>query len=828
MIAGLGVALASTAAYGAPEGEGDGAEVEAISLSKIGEEADRTKTRLEEVTTRTERGPSLAEVDRELPDIADRVAVLEEEAASQVVEDLSERELEDLTFAWEQVSRQTKGLQSKLSEEFDRFQSELQRVQTMIDRWEATAASEETTSAAKDQAKEILQAANVVADELRGYLETIHDAQTRVSANSQVIARRLADFAAARERLRGRILSRGDPLWSVDPRRGESPASLVRRTIRQQGHQILFFLSESAGSLIILLLTWAASWWALVMLARASDDRGTKMTLGIESSLRRPKSAALVFAIGLFALLGPPMPWALRQAMWLLTLPALLRLLALTPYRPIAIAFAGPLLLSLVSETVPESSAWSRYVHLLVSVSGLVAALRVGRYRRSEGLTGLGLRGVRLAEVLLALSIGANVIGYGALAPVVNHATMFGLFLAVLILAWVGVCRALVRMSLKTQAFRKANAVRHHGERLTEQIQRYVVIGAWIIWVAAAAEGFGIAEPAWRSVQLWLEDPWEVGAFAVTPGDLLAFGLTLYAALLTSRLIGFVLEEDVLPRLSLGRGLPPTISMLVRYLILAVGFIVATVAAGVQLDKLSLLVGAFGVGIGFGLQNVVNNFVSGLVLMFERPVKVGDVIEIGIGQLFGEVTRIGIRASTVRTIEGAEVIVPNANLISNEVINWTLSDRRRRFHVAVGVKYGTDPKKVISILEEVANDNRRVLGFPKPTAHFMGFGESSLDFHLLVWTSEADDWRGVRSEVTVAVNDAIVAAGIEIPFPQRDLHVRSVEGGLIERARGESPSPLRGGGPPITGKSPALDGPTSPLDPKGDAKAKAKSLPKPR
>ena len=217
------------------------------------------------------------------------------------------------------------------------------------------------------------------------------------------------------------------------------------------------------------------------------------------------------------------------------------------------------------------------------------------------------------------------------------------------------------------------------------------------------------------------------------------------------------------------------------------GFLIATVAAGVQLDKLSLLVGAFGVGIGFGLQNVVNNFVSGLILMVERPVKVGDTVEVG--ALLGEVVAIGLRASRLRTLQGAEVIVPNANLISNEVTNWTLSDRRRRFEVAVGVAYGTDPERVLALLVGVARSNARVLNTPAPTAWFAGFGDSSLDFQLLVWTGDFDDWRGVRSEITVAVNRAITDADIEIPFPQRDLHVRSVEPGVLERGHQPSPPP---------------------------------------
>jgi small-conductance mechanosensitive channel len=213
--------------------------------------------------------------------------------------------------------------------------------------------------------------------------------------------------------------------------------------------------------------------------------------------------------------------------------------------------------------------------------------------------------------------------------------------------------------------------------------------------------------------------------------------------------------------------------MLVRYSILAAGFLIAVAAAGIPLSNFAIILGALGVGIGFGLQNVVNNFVSGLILAFERPIQIGDTVEVG--PLLGEVRQIGIRASTVRTFDGAEVIVPNGDLISAQVVNWTLSDQRRRIRLPVGVAYGTDPQRVIDLLQEVASRHEDVQKDPEPVVLFKGFGESSLDFELRFWTSAYERWVQVSSEVAVSVNTALNEAGITIPFPQRDLHVRSVD-----------------------------------------------------
>jgi small-conductance mechanosensitive channel len=190
---------------------------------------------------------------------------------------------------------------------------------------------------------------------------------------------------------------------------------------------------------------------------------------------------------------------------------------------------------------------------------------------------------------------------------------------------------------------------------------------------------------------------------------------------------------------------------------------------GVDLTKVTVLASALGVGIGFGLQNVVNNFISGLILLVERPVHVGDTVEVG--ELLGQVRRIGIRASTVHTRQGADIIVPNSQFISERVTNWTLSDQMRRIDLPVGVSYGAVPRDVIKVLEKVANEHRHVLPYPPPQGLFIGFGDSSINFELRAWTDQFDDWPLIRSELGVAVFDAVRAAGMTFPFPQREVRL---------------------------------------------------------
>jgi len=183
-------------------------------------------------------------------------------------------------------------------------------------------------------------------------------------------------------------------------------------------------------------------------------------------------------------------------------------------------------------------------------------------------------------------------------------------------------------------------------------------------------------------------------------------------------------------------------------------------ALGIDMAKVALIAGALSVGIGFGLQAVVNNFVSGLILIVERPVGVGDVIERG--TLSGQVTRIGIRSSTVRTAQGAEVIVPNADLVSKEVVNWTHSDRQRRYDIDVGVAPGTEPEHVMRLLVQAAGELPEIMTDPAPRAMFNGIGAGSLGFTLLAWVSTLDAGPEAQNGLRVAILRKLAAAGIAI------------------------------------------------------------------
>jgi len=209
--------------------------------------------------------------------------------------------------------------------------------------------------------------------------------------------------------------------------------------------------------------------------------------------------------------------------------------------------------------------------------------------------------------------------------------------------------------------------------------------------------------------------------------------------------------------------------------------------------QLTLVFGALGVGIGFGLQDVVRNFVAGLILMFERPIQRGDTVEVA--GMVGQVREIGLRATTVTTFEGADVVVPNGILLADKLINWTLNGTRRRISVELSTVYGADPRRTVELLVNIARSIDGVSFSPPPHAIMTGMTAGALDFSVRAWTNEFADWLMVRSELAMKVRDGLAEAGIEVPLPQRELHLRSVSReaasglGLATEAAPGSPRP---------------------------------------
>jgi len=530
----------------------------------------------------------------------------------------------------------------------------------------------------------------------------------------------------------------------------------------------------------------------MVALGRSPAIQALEAMSGSVRVLQRPAASALLLVLFLTPALYVSMPLILRSANALLSLlPILLLIPTFAPpaWRPLFYLVAALFGMEVFASLIPASIVPGRLVVLAMSAAGLWAAtagvrkpLQVESFRqwRWAGLA----RGVRRVVILAFIAaIVANLVGAARLAKFLNGSIIAPVYISLGLTALTFVLDDFFRLLLNSRIFTGSRAVNLHRTLLLQRLGRITRWLAVAFWIWLTLRYLDILPAAANAAGSLLTASVNLGTYELSVGNALLFLLAVWIALQTARFVGFVLDNDVLPRMRLARGLPGTISTTTKYLIIGIGLLFAASAAGIDLTQITLIIGALSVGIGFGLQNVVNNFISGIILLFERPIQVGDTIQVG--ELFGVVRGIGIRASRVRTYDGAEVIVPNGELIASQVINWTLSDRHRRLQLDVGVAYGNRPADVITVLERVTDSHELVLKHPEPIVRFRGFGDSSLDFRLYVWV-DFDEGLATTSAIMSDVYDALAEAGIEIPFPQRDLHLKSVGDSAGRALRGDT------------------------------------------
>jgi len=262
------------------------------------------------------------------------------------------------------------------------------------------------------------------------------------------------------------------------------------------------------------------------------------------------------------------------------------------------------------------------------------------------------------------------------------------------------------------------------------------------------------------------------GPDSVTVGGILLLVLLFASVIVVERLLQRWLIRRLLSKTGLQPSLQYGLSRILGYTLIAIGFYVAFQVTGLDLSSLAIVAASLGVGVGFGLQNIINNFVSGIIILAERPISIGDRIEVA--GVAGRVTKIQLRSTTVVTNDNITMIVPNADFISNTVTNWSHGDPKVRIRVPVGVAYGSDLKLLQRLLLEAAAEHPKALKTPEPVVMFTEFGDSSLNFELAVWTQEMTATPiHFTSEMNFIIEQKLREHGIEIPFPQRDLHVRS-------------------------------------------------------
>jgi potassium-dependent mechanosensitive channel len=682
-----------------------------------------------------------------------------------------------LKLSWRSFGLRLSILEVGLTRYATSMEEQLARVDQLNRNWQATLQSAKQPQTPPT----VLQSVQNVVDSIERTRQAAESGQDHVltlqsmlSTEQARVRTALSSIGQAENRALQNIFVRNSqPVWSLETSLGtewqkhsdESFSSQFKSSIVFSKRLPFTFL---AHALFVVLVATALHWMRRRIQRLAEKKPDLQNALPI---LDLPVSTALALSMLLVPVIYAQAPRLILAIMGALTLiPAamiLRRLLDRHSY-PILNAivimyFAGQLRVLVAS--LPVLARFIFFGQLLGATIFLVWVLR--RWRpppetaQTRGRVWRTIRAIaKIGLFILPAAFLADVFGYVNLGNLLGIIFLRSTYIAAMLYTAIRILEGLLIIALQVPPLGSLRVVSLHREMIQRRTCRVLELLALLFWLNILLNFFGLLNPVIMTAEAALNANLAFGSFNITPGHILAFAVAVWASFLVSKFLRFVLEEDVYHHLKLARGIPYAVSTILHYLVLLLGFFIALGALGIDLTKVTLLAGAFTVGIGFGLQNVINNFVSGLILLFERPIKVGDVIEAG-GNV-GEVSRIGIRASIIRTADGSEVIVPNGSLISSQVTNWTFSDRQRAVEISVNVAGGADPQRVVELLKRTATAQSGVSKEPSPQVYVTNFTAGSVTFQLRAWTDRNEDWTQLRSDLAVAANETLVREKIAI------------------------------------------------------------------
>jgi len=567
------------------------------------------------------------------------------------------------------------------------------------------------------------------------------------------------------------------PIWKASI--ADYPLSLgltIKETFRQTVESIVFFLKHNVTRLILYRILLFII--ALLPVHYFRKNKSNKLT-GIHKQRylqKYPTLSSLIMGLALAPLIFSHAPYAFLDLIFL-SLTICVSIIYMKEHEYISrmpfYIILGMLIILTIVNFFTSPTFFGRIVYSL-SILLLIPMNRIRRDRAAHAAEkrNIGLFVYFLLILQLSFGWGLIIMGYypqgrqfflGAI-----DAFVLALILSVTVFTFIDYLRILTFMINKRS---KSFQINH--EIIEKKLKGIIIFLAILFFVVSYLKNLNVYTEIADWIRNWVSEPRQLGDSVFTFGSILLFIGVVFGAMYVANLINLAIETEDYKKQFKKRTSWGSTKLIVRFIIITAGFIIGIIASGIPLTQLTVLMGALGVGIGFGLQNIFNNLVSGLIIAIEKPISVGDMVELGTDT--GWIKEIGIRASNMQTFEGAEIIVPNGELISNRVTNWTLSNKRRRMEIIIGVAYKSDPHQVNHLLLSILDNHPEILKLPEPGIFFNAMNDNSLDFMLNFWISDFVEGKRIRSEVLFTIFDVLKENGIEIPFPQRDLHLRSVD-----------------------------------------------------
>jgi potassium efflux system protein len=749
-------------------------KVTAIPAAEIAEQAEQDSASQRSIETEL-TDSAIKDLQQQLPVVEEEISARSEENSRILAHSSSLELFGRLESGWRGLNQELSEWSRLLSRRANLLQKRIEDLQTQQRRWELTRKAEQDKLPGEltNRVEKLIQGEKETGKRVEEELGEILRLQSRVSEQGSRVNESLLAIEQARQQIMRHLLVRDSPaLWSGEVRSSEPQklAAQGQSSLTRQWTELKAYWSRQRERLGVQALIFAV---LAVLLARA-HHRLMVRSLTQEDleptarSLGAPVASALLVALCVSPWLysqAPRLWWSLLGGAALIPAMRVLRLLVAKPLFGLLNVLAGLYLLDQVRSIAASQPLLWRLLFLAEMLAGafycrvlLRAKIVAGQAARKSPARLLTIV-LRVGLVLFSAAMLSNVVGYGRFSSLVGNVTLSAAYLAVVLYAMIRVGEATIRVILRATPAAEIGVVRRREpllESRSRQGLQWIAVTAWIFFVL---QGLALQHSTIGALKRAAETPITIGSWSFTVWHVVLFVLAIWASVLVSRFVRFILEEEVYPHFRLAAGLNYSISKAVHYLMVLVGFLIGLGLIGVSLTNLTIVAGAFGVGLGFGMQNIVNNFVSGIILLFERPIKVGDVVQLDSTE--GVVKRIGIRASIVRSSSGSEIIVPNAKLISDPVTNWTFSQRRRLITMPIAVTSESEPKKVMEVLRSVAGQHPHVAKeADKVQALLTNLNNGTANYELRAWTDQSENWEQVRSDLFMSIKSTLAAEGI--------------------------------------------------------------------
>ena len=539
---------------------------------------------------------------------------------------------------------------------------------------------------------------------------------------------------------------------------------------------LVFYIQNESGKIALLILLIIACTIYLLQLKRSLGRSEEDFTGPSQIVLKSPLLSSLVTVSTVFQFVFVDPPFIFTSLLWLiatLALTVILKPVISTRRFSIWLVLLAFFLFACFDNLILQSSRPERWMMFSVSIAGIIAcSVILFLIRKRELKEKLFTWSISFVVLMQVASIFTNGYGRYNLSKTCLTAGFFNVVLAILFFWTFQFIQQSLSVTARLyntpqQKLFKLNFDRPDG-KAPVLVYTLLVLG-WFVLFARNFYAYKLITAPIKNVVLLKRT---VGDFSFSIANVLEFFFILYLSGVVSRAITFFAGGRTTPQGSPAQKGVGSWILIVRIAIVSIGLLMAFAAIGIPMDRLTIILSALSVGVGFGLQTLVNNLVSGLIISFEKPVQVGDIIDIG-GQS-GTVKSIGFRSSIITTIAGAEVVIPNGDVLSQHLVNWTRENNFRCVDIPVSVAHGTDLQKTIKILAALPTEDERVLTTPAPTVMVKQFGASSIDLQLTFWVRNIRHWTAVRTDILLAIERAFRQNGIQIPLPQQELHLRSI------------------------------------------------------